>query len=74
MLSVYLFGGVIMEKQVKIQGKMVAVTLSNTALKALSSRNKMLVAEMELYFSCLIRKQVRFKENLEGEVINVTDQ
>jgi hypothetical protein len=50
------------------------VTLSNAALKALSSRNKMLVAEMELYFSCLIRKQVRFKESLEGEVINVTDQ
>lgn len=63
-----------MEKQIKVQGKPVAVTLSNAAIKALSSRENKLVAEMELYFSCLIRKQVRFRENLEGDLVNVTEQ
>ena len=63
-----------MEKQVKIQGKTIAVSLSNSAVKALAMRKHMLVAEMELYFSCLIRKQVRFKENIEGELVNVSEQ
>lgn len=63
-----------MEKQIKIHGKPVAVSLSTAAVKALTLRENTLVAEMELYFSCLIRKQVRFKENLEGELINVTEQ
>lgn len=63
-----------MEKKIKIQGKTVDVTLSNAAINALSKRNSKLVAEMELYFSCLIRKQVRFKENLDGETVDVTEQ
>jgi len=62
------------EKQIKIQGKTVAVSLTQSAEKALASRDKTLVAEMELYFSCLIRKQVRFRENLEDDAINVTEQ
>lgn len=62
-----------MEKQIKIQGKTVVVSLTQSAEKALASRDKALVAEMELYFSCLIRKQVRFKENLDGDLVNVTD-
>ena len=63
-----------MEKQVEIQGKQVAVSLSKSAERALSSRDETLVAEMELYFSCLIRKQVRFKENIEGNLVNVADK
>ncbi len=63
-----------MEKYITIQGKNVVITLSKSAEKALASREKILVAEMELYFSCLIRKQVRFKENLEGDLVSVTDQ
>ena len=63
-----------MEKQIQIQSKTVTVSLSNAAEKALASRQSTLVAEMELYFSCLIRKQVRFKENLDGDVINVTEK
>ena len=63
-----------MEKQIEIQGKTVAISLSNAAEKALALRDKTLVAEMELYFSCLIRKQVRFKENVEGELVDVTEQ
>ncbi len=63
-----------MEKQVQIQGKNVAITLSKAAEKALALRDNMLIAEMELYFSCLIRKQVRFKEKVDGDLVNVTDQ
>ncbi len=63
-----------MEKQITIQGKSVVVSLSKSAVKALALRNKTLVAEMELYFSCLIRKQVRFKENLQGDLVNITEQ
>lgn len=63
-----------MEKQIEIQGKAVAVSLSKAAEKALAMRDKTLIAEMELYFSCLIRKQVRFKENVEGNLVNVTEQ
>ena len=63
-----------MEKQIEIQGKQVTIQLSTAAEKALSSRDKTLVAEMELYFSCLIRKQVRFKENLDGDLVNISEQ
>ena len=60
-----------MQKQVKIKNKPVVVTLSPAAVKALSERTTTLIAEMELYFSCLIRKQVRFRENLDDELVSV---
>ncbi len=63
-----------MEKKIEIQGKAVAVSLSKAAEKALATRDKKLIAEMELYFSCLIRKQVRFKESAEGNLVDVTEQ
>ncbi len=63
-----------MDKQIDILGKPVNVTLSHAAVKALSGRNKPLIVEMELYFSCLIRKQVRFRENEDSEAVNVLDQ
>ena len=63
-----------MEKQIDILGKEVTISLSNSAIKALSHRDKPLIAEMELYFSCLIRKQVRFKENMVGDLVNVVDE
>ena len=66
--------GEAMETQVTIQDKNVVVTLSKSAEKALAVRNNILVAEMELYFSCLIRKQVRFKENIEGDLVNVNEK
>jgi len=61
-----------MEAEVVIQNKKVAVTLSPSAENALAVRDNVLVAEMELYFSCLIRKQVRFKENQENNRVNVS--
>jgi hypothetical protein len=51
-----------MKKTVTIEGKTVNVETSPAADQALQQRQQPLLAEMELYFSCLIRKQVRFRE------------
>ncbi|KPK11249.1 MAG: hypothetical protein AMJ68_06545 [Acidithiobacillales bacterium SG8_45] len=51
-----------MQTTVTIEGKSVNVETSRAADLALQERKQPLLAEMELYFSCLIRKQVRFRE------------
>ena len=51
-----------MHTTVTIEGKTVTVETSQSADRALLARKQPLLAEMELYFSCLIRKQVRFRE------------
>ena len=51
-----------MNQTIQINGKQVNVTVSNSALQELQRRQSPLCAEMELYFSCLIRKKVRFME------------
>lgn len=43
-----------------LEGKAFRVLLSKAARRALDSRESPLIAEMELYFSCLTRLQVRF--------------
>jgi len=47
---------------IRLVDRDVRVELSPAATRALAVRNRPLVAEMELYFSCLIRKQVRFPD------------
>ena len=49
-------------QSIEIDGRSVAIELSKSALKALAKRSTPLLAEMELYFSCLIRKKVRFRD------------
>lgn len=51
-----------MLQSVELQGKQLRVICSRRAERALVERDGPLVAEMELYFSCLIRKAVRFSE------------
>ena len=51
---------------IELLGKPVDVTLTEKARNALSRRTKPLTVEMELYFSCLIRKQVRFSDANNG--------
>ncbi len=51
---------------VPMQGKTISVNLSRSALSKLQQLEKPLCVEMELYFSCLIRKQVRIREQLES--------
>ena len=63
-----------MEKQIELLGKNITISLTAAATDALFSRDKPLIAEMELYFSCLIRKKVRFRENQEGDLVNVNEQ
>lgn len=60
---------------IQLDGKSIEVHLSGTALQALEQRQQSLVAEIELYFSCLIRKKVRFYDNDPTEsATTVTDR
>ena len=45
---------------VRLGGRELSVEVGREAAAVLAGRASPLVAEMELYFSCLIRKQVRF--------------
>ena len=57
-----------MHSIVEILGKPVRVEWSKAADKALSTLSKPLSVEMELYFSCLIRKKVRFGDKAHSSV------
>ncbi len=46
-----------------LEGKDIRILLSNAAQRALAQRTTPLIAEMELYFSCLIRLRVRFYDS-----------
>lgn len=52
-----------MQATAEILGKKVLVEWSAAAEKAMSSLASPLLVEMELYFSCLIRKAVRFSHD-----------
>jgi len=52
-----------MQAKVEILGKNIQVEWSNAAAKAMSVLAAPLLVEMELYFSCLIRKAVRFGQS-----------
>ena len=55
--------------------RQVSVEVSRAASLELARRSAPLLVEMELYFSCLIRKKVRFHhEAAEGEFISATDK
>lgn len=64
-----------METDIIIANKPVKVDISTAAERALASRTSPLFAEMELYFSCLIRYKVRFYEQVtHGEGVAVSDK
>jgi len=52
-----------MQAAAEILGKKILVEWSASADKAMSSLSSPLLVEMELYFSCLIRKAVRFGQS-----------
>lgn len=63
-----------MRTSIEIQGKSVAVEVTDKAAAELRNRNQTLLAECELYFSCLIRKQVRFREtDIPENATSITD-
>ena len=64
-----------MHATVQILNRPVRVEWSKAAELALSESAKPLVVEMELYFSCLIRKKVRFNEQAHSRnVVPVNDR
>jgi len=62
-----------MTQQIDFHGKTITLTLSPAAEQALRKRDTPLLAEMELYFSCLIRKAVRFGDTIADGVVKVND-
>lgn len=59
---------------ITVAGRTVQVDMSRTARTALAGRRTPLVVEMELYFSCLIRKRVRFLDAVHpGALCTVVD-
>jgi len=54
-----------MSKQnVEMLGKQIQVEISKHAERQLSNRKAPLFVEMELYFSCMLRKEIRIRETL----------
>lgn len=62
------------KSHVELNGKPVEVRLSGPARQALAARHQPLLAEMELYFSCLIRYKVRFYEQAGSTGVAVNDK
>lgn len=59
-----------MNKQtVEMLGKQIQVEISKHAERQLKDRKAPLFVEMELYFSCLLRKEIRIRETL-GEKLD----
>jgi len=46
----------------ELHGKPVRIEITERAVRALASYSSPIIAEMQLYFSCLVRKQVLFSE------------
>ena len=60
-----------METVIKIAGKPVLIRISPAASRALESAESAILVEMELYFSCLIRKRVLFHHEPRGKDLGV---
>ena len=56
---------------IDIRGKKMAIMYSKRAEKALALRDTSLIAELQLYFTCVVQKRVVFHEHTELETITV---
>ena len=64
-----------MHTNVEYEGKTIKLSLSPKAQKKLNDLEEPLCAEMELYFSCLIRKKLRFNHLCTADnSVKVTDK
>jgi hypothetical protein len=64
-----------MNNTVTVNGKSLRVAISKAAQQALEQRAGTLLLELELYFSCLIRKRVYVREDFGGaDAIPVSDK
>lgn len=57
---------------IDIRGKKMAVMYSKRAEKALWLRTTPLIAELQLYFTCVVQKRVVFHEQTELDTINAS--
>lgn len=62
-----------MDTTVELAGRRIQVHITSAAEARLQERDTPLVAEMELFFSCLIRKKVRFHDDAATDATPVTD-
>ncbi len=60
-------------KQVSLNGRTVAVEISTAARAALAQRSAPLYVELELYFSCLVKKFVHFRDDARGRATVAVD-
>ena len=64
-----------MDEFVEIHGRPMKLSISRAAAKQLCQRTEPLLLEMELYFSCLVRKRVYVKESAENvEAVSLGDK
>lgn len=54
---------------IDIRGKKMDIMYSKRALTALNKRDTPLIAELQLYFTCVVQKRVNFHEHCELETI-----
>ena len=54
---------------INIRGKKMAIMYSKRAEKALAKRDTSLIAELQLYFTCVVQKRVIFHERTDLETI-----
>ena len=65
------------QQQLELRGKPLTVSWTKRADRALAQRSQPLLAEMQLYFSCVVKKRVLFHETAPGdemETLAVNDQ
>jgi len=62
------------EQNIEMMGKQIKLEISTKAEHELAARAKPLSVEMELYFSCLLRKQVRITDRNRYEHNEVSDE
>ena len=55
-----------MEQLVTVRGRQLRLIISSAATAQLDRRSVPLLLELELYFSCLIRKRVHVRESADG--------
>jgi len=58
---------------IRLQGENLFVQWTHRADKILHRRSSPLIIEMQLYFSCMVKKRVLFHETFEHETLTVND-
>lgn len=61
-----------MQQSVAINGRTLRLDISNAADAALAQRSSPLFLELELYFSCLVRKRVLVRESRATDSVRVS--